>query len=356
MALASDAIRSARIYLNDINGITWSDSILMPLLQEAYSELMQELDLNQLGVLKYQTCPILVPAGHFNLGTDQPTNILDPISMMEKTPGMDDEDYQEMILVDYLPEVDQTDRLVYWAWRREVIMFVGATVDRTVILRYKGSLPVPNLLTDPIGITFGQTFLGPRVASLAYDSIGRDSSKLTDIAQRNLYNLIKRGVLEDQRPITRRPYRERKGYTVKVTPLVGGQVLAIPSGTFQRTVLLKDLTVGNNIADNVTTWGPPQYTGLYKAIITEAVLRKAITQNLVVTITMNTSPLITITIPRTQPILVPLNFSNYINPVIPNEGVFGANITASDSSFDADGIASFTTIYQPYSAGPPCGQ
>ena len=73
------ALQSARTYLNDINGVTWTDSVLMPILQEAHRELVQELDLNGVGVLKQQTSPILVPAGSLDLGNNQPYNILEPI-------------------------------------------------------------------------------------------------------------------------------------------------------------------------------------------------------------------------------------------------------------------------------------
>src|SRR6266568_377499 len=356
MALALDAIKSARIYLNDINGITWSDSLLMPLLQEAYGEILQELDLNQLGVLKYESCPILVPAGHFDLGTDQPLNILDPISMLEKAPGESDDFYQEMILVDYLPKQDMNYNLLYWTWRREVIKFIGATSDRIVIIRYKGSLTPPQLLTDKLGIIFSEKYLGPRIASLVKDSLGQDSSKFTEIASRNLYSIIKRGVLEDQRPIRRRPYREAKGYSIPVGTVVGNISAIIPSGTYQRTVLLKDLTIGNNIADNVVIWGPVNYTGQYQAKVVEVVLRKAITQDLHVDLTMKGVVYTNIIVPHTLIPMVPMNFINFINAIFPNDGVFSANITASDGSVDIDGICSLTTLYIPYSTlNQPCG-
>lgn len=207
MSTAQAAIKSARIYLNDINGLTWSESILMPLLQEAFGEMMQELDVNQLGVLKYQTPVITVIAGQLNLGTNQPTNILEPISMQERTPGDTADSFVDMYKVNFLPEETVSQYLTWWCWNAELITFLGSDQNREVILRYKGFLTTPVLLTDPIGVIFGERFLGPRIAALAYDSIGKDSAKLSDIASKNLYTLVQRAVLYDQSPVRRKGYR-----------------------------------------------------------------------------------------------------------------------------------------------------
>lgn len=207
---ANVAIKSARIYLNDINGTQWSDAVLMPILQEAFGELIQDLDLNSVGVLKFQTPVITVPLGALNLSTNQPTNILEPISMQERNPGEDTDFFQDMIKVNFLPEEDQDQNLTFWSWTGEIISFIGATQIKEVILRYKGSLVVPQLLTDSIGVIYGERFLGPRIAALAFDSIGRDSKKFTEIAERNKYKILQRAVLGDQTPVRRKGYRSPK--------------------------------------------------------------------------------------------------------------------------------------------------
>lgn len=210
MALAKDAIKSARAYLNDNAAITWTDAILMPLLQEAHGELIQDLDLNSIGVIKYQTAPIIVPAGAIDLGVSQPANIIEPISMMERSPGTDAESFVDMIKVNFLPEINRTTWLVYWSWMGQIINFLGATATREVVLRYKGFLTVPELLTDPIGVIFGERYLGPRIAALCYDIAGKNSDRLNEIAATNKYKLLQRGVLADQTPTKRRPYRSPK--------------------------------------------------------------------------------------------------------------------------------------------------
>jgi hypothetical protein len=94
---AYQALKSARVYLNDINAIQWTDSVLMPILQQAHMEMVQELDLNGIPALKQQTSPITILTGVLNMGVNQPSNILEPISMMERNPGEDADFFIDMI-------------------------------------------------------------------------------------------------------------------------------------------------------------------------------------------------------------------------------------------------------------------
>ena len=156
MAQALQAIKFARTYLNDINGFTWNDATLMPLLQLAHNELVQKLEINRTGLLKVQSSPILVPALAITLGTSQPSNIINPISIVEGAVGDDPNNFEDMIKVSFIPYEDQTEQLTYWAWIGQLITFLGATEDRSVILRYEGSLATPQLLTDQLGCIFAE--------------------------------------------------------------------------------------------------------------------------------------------------------------------------------------------------------
>lgn len=211
MAQASDALRSARVYLGDINGSTWSDAHLMPFLQEAHSEMVQELELNNTGNLKFQSAPIIVQAGATTLGNNQPTNLINPIEMMEGDPGTDPESYQDMIKVNFLPYIDQDTWLTYWAWIGQVITFLGATATRSVMLRYEGfALPTPQIATDSLGVTFAERYLGPRTAALALSSIQRDNKYLLSLADAALYRIVQSLVNNDQTPVRRKGYRRPK--------------------------------------------------------------------------------------------------------------------------------------------------
>jgi hypothetical protein len=231
MANASAAIQSARTYLNDINAITWSDAVLMPLLQEAFGELQLELSIHRNPVIKAQYItnvpavsesqipPVYLPG--------QPANITYPISMYEKDVGDDDDSYDEMYQVTFLPNQDPDMELEFWSWQAQMIQFIGATTTRTVLLNYNGYLTTPNTLNDPLGFIYAERFLGPRIASIALSSIGHEKRAIytAAIAEKNLYQVMQYNVTEDQRPYRRKKYRSAKssfdveGSTVPVGPI-----------------------------------------------------------------------------------------------------------------------------------------
>ena len=210
MAQALVALKSARVYLGDINGISWPDSILMPMLQEAHGELVQECERFSLSVILNQSAILLVNAGDLTLGANQPATLVEPISIMERIPGSDMESFEPMLRLTFIPLQDQSEELQYWAWLGQVITFLGATQDREILLRYKGSISTPNLLTDPLGFIFAERYIGPRVASIAWDSIGKDGSKFQKLAENQLYKIIQSNVTNDQRPVRRKGYRSSK--------------------------------------------------------------------------------------------------------------------------------------------------
>lgn len=236
MSLAIAALKSARVYLNDINAITWSDSILMPILQEAHGELVQELERFSLPVIFNQSAVIFVPAFAINLGANQPLLLVEPLSVMERVPGSDMDSFIDMTQVTFIPLEDQTQELRWWAWLGQVITFLGATDDREIMLRFKGSLATPQVLTDPLGFIFAERYMGPRIASIAMDAIGRDGSKFQTLAEAQLYKVVQSNVTSDQRPTRRRAYRSPKGFYGPE----GGSVIAsttVTGGTTMHWIL-----------------------------------------------------------------------------------------------------------------------
>lgn len=210
MANAQDAIKSARAYLNDVNGITWSDSVLMPLLQEAFGELQLNLATHRIPVIKAQV-DISVPTGTTVL-PNLPTNIVSPISLYEKDPTATDDFYDQMLQVTFLPNDSPNAFLGVWAWIGQRVLLLGATEDRQVRFQYEGYLTVPTVLTDPLGFIFAERFLGPRIASIALHSVGQTSramavSRAADI---NLFQVMQYNTTSDQRPVRRRRYRSDK--------------------------------------------------------------------------------------------------------------------------------------------------
>lgn len=212
MAQALVALKSARTYLGDTNGISWPDHVLMPMLQEAHGELVQECERFSLSVIMNQSTIITVNAGELTLGTNQPATLVEPITIMERVPGTDTENFQPMLRLTFIPLQDQDQDLKYWAWLGQVITFLGATQSREVLLRYKGSIATPTMLTAPLGFIFAERYIGPRIASIAWDSIGRDGSKFQQLAENNLYKIIQSNVTNDQRPVRRKAYRSSKDF------------------------------------------------------------------------------------------------------------------------------------------------
>jgi hypothetical protein len=211
MSQALVALKLARTYLHDNNAITWTDAELMPLLQVAHSEMVEELKLHQLGTLKAVSARITIPALALDMGVNQPTNIIDPISLVEGDPGADIANFQDMVRTNFIPFEDQTNWLTYWSWIGEKIVFLGANTAREVILRYTGSIATPQYVTDQLGIIFAENFIAPRIVSLAFMNIGKPNQNIEDIAQTNLYKIIQHSVVDDQRPTRRRSYRSGKG-------------------------------------------------------------------------------------------------------------------------------------------------
>lgn len=122
------------------------------------------------------------------------------------------------------------------------------------------------------------------------------------------------------------------------------------AGPFQRTLLLKNTTVGNDIADHVTCYGPiPGVT--HTALLVTGVLRKAIVSDLTVRIN-NVSPdgtvvVGTYTLPAATPVDTPQLSTVFTNSSLPDMSVFTWDVLASDGSTDPAGVASCTIEWQP---------
>lgn len=243
------------MYLNDLNGVTWTDTILMPMLQEAHGELVQELDLNNTGTLKVQSSPITIAIGETDLGNNQPSNIINPISIMEGNVGDDPSLFLGMVKLDFVPNLIGSPWLTYWSWVGERVKFPPAIMARDVILRYEGRVATPEKLTDPLGIIFAEQFIGARIASLAHATItGQDHPRIQNIADECLNKIVRNQVVNDQRPKRRRPYRSLKG-----TYYINGQV-SIPVGSGSGGILS---TINNDTPSGVMDGVNPTFVLAY---------------------------------------------------------------------------------------------
>lgn len=115
---------------------------------------------------------------------------------------------------------------------------------------------------------------------------------------------------------------------------------ANPDLLWARLVLF-NLAAGADIAPHVTA----QASGTAQQVT--AVLRKAISANLVVTVNQNGAPLITCTVNQTTKPDTVLTYSTFLTAgAIAANDVFSFAVVSSDGSTDTNGVASFCLTWQ----------
>jgi len=174
MALVGPILDTARTHLNDDGGAMWPDTNIMPKFQEAFREMLLELENNGLSVIREISTVMTVAAGDtdLSLNVGYPTDLIVPMEMKERQVGQLNNQFVPMTKIDYVPNIERDVRLIWWSWRTDRIILLGATVANQVELRYQGSLAVPTKNSDSIPFIFAEMFLSRRTASLCYASVG----------------------------------------------------------------------------------------------------------------------------------------------------------------------------------------
>ncbi len=209
MATAREALQIARSLLNDDVALSWPDAVLFPKLQIAHRELQAKLQLHSIPAIKTETSSaITVAAGATDLGVSQPTDLILPIWLKERAVGESTEDLINMVEVQSLPSIAQDSTLRYWVWMSQKLQFVGATVNREVVIQYTKIITVPTIQSSDLGFTNSELYLGARIAYLAT----KDESYAVQ-AERALSDIIGihvkalQGVAHRRRPYRCRPWR-----------------------------------------------------------------------------------------------------------------------------------------------------
>jgi hypothetical protein len=219
--IASDVLISARTHLNDDDAIIWPDYRLLPKLSEAYKELLNEFLLNGIETVEQTSAIITVPiATQDDVNIDMstlsgyPTDMIEPIWLKERMLGQTNDQFVDMTQCPTVPNITRGNNLISWAWIGNTIMLRGAFTTTQVQIWYLRNLTAPKLVSDPIVITLGETFLSYRTAALAYRSIGNTQMAgiLNSDAQSNLDKIIRRDVKRLQNmPAKRRAYHRGAG-------------------------------------------------------------------------------------------------------------------------------------------------
>lgn len=220
IALLGDVFKRARAILNDDESNNWTDYKLITKAVIAFEELEAELILAGIPIIHAISTILTVPAMtsddiNLDLSTvvGYPNDIIIPIWLKERLVGQQNQDFVDMVEVDFIPNIAIDVYLHYWSWFQNTIMLRGALNATQVEIRYQRYLPTPGVNTDSVLVPLGQLFLANRVAALAAYSVG-DRQRWQDLsatATMNLDRIIDMNIKELQDlPAKRRPYH--RGY------------------------------------------------------------------------------------------------------------------------------------------------
>lgn len=228
-AKAEEIFDKSRSLLNDQVGAVFTDTVLLPYLQMADTDLMLECEDNNIPYTNLTTSdPILIPAGIRNIGGDGtlggtpgpalPEDLVEIVEMYERISGTTN-DYLLMRRRNFLPKTNyQTQYLEVYTWQKQTVQFIGSTTNIEVTIDYvAGDI---NDITGPNSLILlfnARSFLWFRTAAHAAFYIGENkerSDELNAEALRCIETMENIGIKSQQSsPVRRRPfmssYRQR---------------------------------------------------------------------------------------------------------------------------------------------------
>jgi hypothetical protein len=191
MALLSVALNTARTLMNDDVGAVWTDAALIPKAQEAHRMLQVRLWKAGSPVVRAQSAAIDVAINAVTI--TPPADMLTPFRLFEYASTVETyADSTEITEQNFLPRQAPTAKIGFWSWKGEVIEIMPPTAARKVVMHYRKSITLPAAATDPIGIIFGELFLGPQVAAMCHGSVGNKDAfeAMMGIATANFADVI----------------------------------------------------------------------------------------------------------------------------------------------------------------------
>ena len=211
---------SAAVLLNDSVKSQFTYAFQLPLLKVALQELQEYMELNNIPATNDESRIYIITANPLvkdiggPTGQPLPNNLVDVIGVWERLSGTTD-DFTELDKMEYLPKYEVlTECLMYYAWNKDIIQFLGANTDRDVKIDYIGSI-VPLVPTENtvIPIINAATFLQYRTAALCAEFMGENKTR-ADSCNSNATIALDRflGIPTKGRQATvtrRRPFRSR---------------------------------------------------------------------------------------------------------------------------------------------------
>jgi hypothetical protein len=94
----------------------------------------------------------------------------------------------------FLPTYDDGVNSIaqYWTWQEENLILGTLFAERFLRMEYRRKIRVPLLVTDDIGVLFGEMYMSPRTAAIALGTVKEyDAAKvLSDVATTNFSKLV----------------------------------------------------------------------------------------------------------------------------------------------------------------------
>ena len=195
-----------RVLLGDLPARTWSDDVLLPLVNSAYRDVQRNLAMSGIPALAdYAEKPLAAFAKELS-GEDLPDGFVLPHRLWEKDQESTGRYSPMKRISGGLPDSDPGPQLRVWEWVGNRILFVGATHDKTVRVRYEKRLPALGFRENQVEIRDGGDAIAAGTAMLTpgkrQDFTGLFQSHLTDLIANNVRN-------EQRVRRRRRPYGYR---------------------------------------------------------------------------------------------------------------------------------------------------
>lgn len=212
--LASAVMALAAAQLNDANQTSYTNTVLLPHLKNAFKRLSSELAIHDLKYTEDTTSKIDVPASTVEIAYGGspalPTDLIVPHKLYEAPDGGTTDQFQLMTYVDELPMRTQGTELLEWTWQEGKIKFVGATAAVDIIIEYEkliAQVASENTSIENIDIDL---FLSSQTAAYAALIVGGNAELAgfnQAIADDELSKYIRNHVKQRQLSPTRRlPY------------------------------------------------------------------------------------------------------------------------------------------------------
>lgn len=212
--LVSTCLTRAGAMLNDPGNATYTQTLLLPHIQNAWKRLEMGFMENDLAYTEEMSAKMDIPLNTLVLDDSSapviPVDLIHVFNIWEKPDNATVDEYVQMIEVDYLPNRLQDTNLTEWQWREGAIYFVGATVAVDIKISYEKHLIAITAANVNIYMMETELYLAAQTAAFAALILGGNaelSASHQAIADDQYKRIINNRVKAEQNlPVRRRAY------------------------------------------------------------------------------------------------------------------------------------------------------